>query len=127
MSTGVGLVAFAVVVVTGFVWFRRALAVRLPASRKSFVLAMTGGAILGAAALAGDPGWIAGSAATFALAAGALFGLLVAISGQKGGAGRFQVGSPVPDFSAPDQNGEPFQLSSLAGRPFLLKFFRGHW
>jgi peroxiredoxin len=33
----------------------------------------------------------------------------------------------VVSFSAPDADGREFDLSSLAGRPFLLKFFRGHW
>jgi len=38
-----------------------------------------------------------------------------------------RVGGPILDFSAPDENGEPFALASLRGRPYLLKFFRGHW
>ena len=37
------------------------------------------------------------------------------------------VGAPILDFEAPDAEGEPFDLATLRGRPFLLKFFRGHW
>jgi peroxiredoxin len=37
------------------------------------------------------------------------------------------VGETLRDFSALDENGERFELASTAGRPVLLKFFRGHW
>jgi peroxiredoxin len=37
------------------------------------------------------------------------------------------LGQPIPEFTAPDAEGQPFALSSLHGRPYLLKFFRGHW
>jgi len=37
------------------------------------------------------------------------------------------VGSPAPDFTARTSEGDDFSLSSLRGRPVLLKFFRGHW
>ena len=37
------------------------------------------------------------------------------------------VGEPMLLFSAPDENGVDFDLSSLNGKPYLLKFFRGHW
>jgi peroxiredoxin len=40
---------------------------------------------------------------------------------------RVAVGAPILDFTAPDEHGRPFRLSSLAGRPILLKLFRGHW
>jgi cytochrome oxidase Cu insertion factor (SCO1/SenC/PrrC family) len=54
------------------------------------------------------------------------FGLL-ALAGQSNQMPLIEVGRPLPDFEAPDQNGEEFRLSSRAGRPVLLKFFRGHW
>jgi len=38
-----------------------------------------------------------------------------------------QVGDRVRDFAAVDGHGETFELSSLAGQRFLLKFYRGHW
>jgi peroxiredoxin len=31
------------------------------------------------------------------------------------------------DFTALDEHGREFALASTAGRPLLLKFFRGHW
>jgi len=33
------------------------------------------------------------------------------------------VGSPAPDFEAPDQDGRPFRLSSLRGAPVALYFY----
>ncbi|MCA9937978.1 MAG: redoxin domain-containing protein [Anaerolineales bacterium] len=38
-----------------------------------------------------------------------------------------RIGEPVPDFTALDGDGNAFTLSSLRGRPVLVKFFRGHW
>ena len=37
------------------------------------------------------------------------------------------VGKPFLDFEALDGEGRPVRLSSLRGRPILLKFLRGHW
>ncbi len=58
---------------------------------------------------------------------GAFLCFLVGISAQKLAADGIGVGATLPDFSAPDENGETFELSSVAGKPLLLKFFRGHW
>jgi hypothetical protein len=126
-GTVLGFIAFAVVFVTGFLWFRRIHAVSLPEDRRGFVAAMLMGLALGITALASGAGWLGGVPAGLAIFLSTFFAFTVAISAQKGGAGAFQLGQPLPDFSAPDQDGRPFQLSSLAGQPVLLKFFRGHW
>ena len=35
---------------------------------------------------------------------------------------------PAPDFTLPNQDGEPVTLSTFRGRgPVLLVFYRGHW
>ncbi|MEB3352277.1 MAG: thioredoxin-dependent thiol peroxidase [Cyanobacteriota bacterium] len=34
-----------------------------------------------------------------------------------------QIGDPAPDFSLPDQNGEPVQLSSLRGQRVVIYFY----
>jgi len=108
-------------------WFRAALGVRLPKNRSAFVVAWAGGALLGAVALARGAGWLGGIPATLALVGGAFLVATVAISRQRVASGAIRVGEKLRDFSARDENGEPFQLSSLAGQPLLLKFFRGHW
>ena len=122
-----GWIAFSLVLATGVLWFRRAFAVAIPENRGGFVAAFAISLALGVAALAQSPGTLAGIAAGFACVGGAFFLLTVAIGGQKGGSGAFALGEPVPDFSAPDDDGNDFQLSSLSGAPVLLKFFRGHW
>ena len=127
LATAAALLGAAVVLATGFAWFRRIHAVRLPADRTPFVALMATGAVLGVAAFAAGVGWLAGLLAGFAALAGSVFVALVAISAQKGGTGVFAIGRPVPDFTAPDDTGKPFSVSSQAGRPLLIKFFRGHW
>jgi hypothetical protein len=126
-GTLLGIIALGCNLGTGFIWFRRNNAVAIPEDRTFFVLAMSLGFCLGIAAVALGPGVGGGVAAGLAILLGGMFLFTVLIGDQKGGAGEFRVGQPVPDFSAPDENGEPFELASLAGRPVLLKFFRGHW
>lgn len=36
-------------------------------------------------------------------------------------------GRPAPDFTLPDQDGKPVQLSALRGQPVVLIFYRGYW
>jgi len=85
------------------------------------------GVALALAALGGGPGWPGGIAAGLALVAGGVFLTLQTLSRQPALVPAVQVGGPILDFSAPDDAGERFDLASLRGRPFLLKFFRGHW
>ena len=122
-----GWIAFGLVGGGAALWFRLAYAVRLPGHRGGFVAAWAGGAALGLAALVLGPGWLAGVPATLALLGGALLTGMVAISGQRTGAHALRVGDPIPAFEAPDEHGATFSSASLAGRPVLLKFFRGHW
>ena len=126
-STILGLGALLLVAGASVVWFRAAQAVRLPRNRTPFVAAWLGGAVLGAAALTQGPNWIGGSAAALALLAGSFFCLLVAISRQVVAPNAVRVGAELPDFSAPNADGQPFALASTRGSPLLLKFFRGHW
>jgi cytochrome oxidase Cu insertion factor (SCO1/SenC/PrrC family) len=126
-GTWLAALGFATVLATGTAWFRRVFAVAIPQDRTPFVALMAVGAVLGVAALVRGTGWVGGAGAVFAVVGGGLFLFTFLISTQKGGSGRLLLGEPIPDFTAPDHNGDPFALSSLAGSPFLLKFFRGHW
>jgi hypothetical protein len=119
--------AFALVLAAVVVWFRLAMAVRLPANRSGFVAAWLGGGLLGILGLALGAGAITGTAAALAIAVGCFLSFTVAISRQEVGDDAIDVGARLPDASAPDENGTPFALASTAGRPVLLKFFRGHW
>jgi hypothetical protein len=111
----------------GVAWVRWTRAVRVPRRRAARIALLAPGALLGALALAGRPGWLAGAAAVLAIALFAAFALLNLASGQERRAPAVRVGQPFLDFTAADEDGTPFHLGSLRGRPFLLKFFRGHW
>ena len=119
--------AFAITLATGLLWYRRIQAVAIPENRLPFVGAAAAGAIVGLLALSNGPGWLGGALAVLAVLGGGFIVFTYAVSAQKGGTGRFRVGQLVPDFTAPDENDQPVALASFAGRPLLLKFFRGHW
>lgn len=124
---GLGLLALALIAGSGVAWFRAAFAVRLPTDRRGFVAAWLLGAGLAVAALALGPGWIGGVSAVLALVGAAFFLFTVAVSRQLVAPGAISVGAVLPEFSALDEDGRSFASAGLAGRPVLLKFFRGHW
>ena len=111
-GTALAWIGLALVIGTGTVWFRRAQAVNLPKDRTRFVAAMVIGVLLGILAFALGTGGLAGIPAGLAVFGGGIFLLLVSISAQKGGSGKFRLGAPVPEFSAPDENGEDYRVSS---------------
>ncbi len=122
------ILGFSLALATAVRWAMLLFSVSIPKNRSVFVALMVLSAGLGIAALAlGTGSWLANIAAGLAIFAGAFFLLTVAIGKQTGGSGQFQAGSRLPTFSAPDENGELFDISSLSGQPILLKFFRGHW
>jgi hypothetical protein len=123
----VGFLALALALLAGVLWLGAIRAVRV-AERRPLVLALVAaGAGLGALALLRDPGLAGGVAAGLALALGLLFFALQLLGRQVRAAPAVAVGRPILDFTAPDAEGRPFALASLRGRPYLLKFFRGHW
>jgi cytochrome oxidase Cu insertion factor (SCO1/SenC/PrrC family) len=126
-ATVLGLLSLLLAVGSGIFWFRLAFAVRLPENRSAFVLVWAASALLGVIALAQGTGWIVGIPAGLAIALGVFFLFTVMISPQQAAPDAIAVGETLRDFSAPDENGETFELASAAGRPLLLKFFRGHW
>ena len=67
-----------------------------------------------------------GAAITAIALGGTLLFLLIA-GKQKGTGGAIAIGDRLPEFSAPDDNDEIFESSSLAGGAVILKVFRGHW
>ena len=127
LGTAVGVVALVLVAASGIVWFRAAVGVRLPKSRSAFVAAWLGGVALGVIALGSGVGWVGGAAAGLSILGGSFLVLMVAISRQRVGPDLVMMGARLRDFGGLDENGDPFELASLTGRPLLLKFFRGHW
>ncbi|MBW2314440.1 MAG: hypothetical protein JRH10_09640 [Deltaproteobacteria bacterium] len=112
--------------IAGF-WFQRLNQVRAGEVRSLVIGLMAAAAALSIAAFLSGPGLAGGIAAGVALAISGTFLALQPLSGQASGTSAVSVGGPILDFTASDDSGEPFDLSTLRGKPFLLKFFRGHW
>jgi hypothetical protein len=126
-GTWLGVLALAVVAGAGVLWYQRLQAVRAGEVRHLVIVLMGAGALLAVAAFAAGPGWVGGLAAGIALALSGVFLALQPLSGQARTVPKVAVGGPILDFTAPDDTGTAFELASLRGKPFLLKFFRGHW
>jgi cytochrome oxidase Cu insertion factor (SCO1/SenC/PrrC family) len=122
-----GFVALALVAAAGALWLGAIREVRVSEQRPLVLALAAAAAGLGAFALLRGPGLAGGVAAGLALAGGALFFGLQLVGRQSRGALAVSVGRPILDFTAPDAEGRPFALAGLRGRPYLLKFFRGHW
>jgi hypothetical protein len=122
-----GLLALALLVQAGLVWMRSIRELRTGERRPRVLLVVVAGVGLGVLAFARGPGWIGGIAAGLAVGAGGLFLLLQVLSQQSRITPAVSLGRRILDFTAPDAEGRPFALGSLRGRPYLLKFFRGHW
>jgi cytochrome oxidase Cu insertion factor (SCO1/SenC/PrrC family) len=126
-GTWLGIAAGLLVIGGWTVWMRRMNQVRIPRNRAAFFLVFGAGVVLGVAALVAGAGLVGGLAAALAILGGGMFFGLRLQSSQDRREPAVTVGGPILHFSAPDDAGDVFALSSLRGRPFLLKFFRGHW
>jgi hypothetical protein len=126
-AAALGLASLAIAVANGAWFFGRMQRVALPQNRIAHDALWAAALALGVAAFASGAGWLSGVAAALGSALGAAMLLLRLGSPQAKNTPAVRVGGPILDFSAPDEHGAPFALSSLAGKPFLLKFFRGHW
>jgi len=117
--------ALVLVLPTTLMWAWLAFKVRVPANRMPFLIAWSSGAGLGVIALVQSGG---SAAAWLAAGLGGALVFLALTGGQRATAPHsISVGDLLPAFTAPDEHGQPFDIRSLAGRPLLLKFFRGHW
>ena len=126
-GTVLGFLAFVLVAGIAGLWFQRLNQVRAGEVRSLVIGLMAAAAALSIAAFLSGPGLAGGIAAGVALAISGTFLALQPLSGQASGTSAVSVGGPILDFTASDDSGEPFDLSTLHGKPFLLKFFRGHW
>lgn len=84
--------------------------------------------VMGVAAFFSEPGIVGGILAGISVLIGGVYlGLGFFLSAQSKQTPAVTVGSSLPVFSAPDENGNLFDIASLSGNPIFLKFFRGHW
>ena len=127
MGSVLGWLAFGVLAGTFGFWFHRMRQVRTADVRARVIGLMAVSLVLAVGAFASGTGLGSGIAAGFALVASGLFLALQLQAGQAANTPAVAVGGPILDFTAPDDSGETFDLATLRGRPFLLKFFRGHW
>jgi hypothetical protein len=109
------------------VWFRLLTQVRIPADRRPVLVAHAAALGLGVAALALGADLTGSVFAGIAILGSATFLGLAAQSAQARVTPAAAVGDPIIEFTLPDHEGRPFDLATLRGKPFLLKFFRGHW
>lgn len=119
--------AAALTAATVVLWLRLIQRVELGERRWLVNALLAGGIVLGLAAFVQGVGLAGGLLAGSSVLLGSVYFGLLSLAGQSRQAPAFSVGSPLPGFTAPDENGKLFSLSSLRGRPVLLKFFRGHW
>lgn len=122
-----GLFGAALILGSGVRWLHLAYRVRLPKDATAYLVASGLGALCGIAAFVRGPGLLGGIAAGFAVLGGLGFLALFAASGQRRVPPAVSVGGRILDVTAADDEGRPFSLANLRGRPVLLKFFRGHW
>ncbi len=126
-GTLLGFASFAIIAANGALFLSRMQRVQLTGKRLEHDLGWAAALALGVAAFASGVGGFAGVAAGIGAFLGALMLLLRLAAPQAKNTPAVRVGGPILGFTAPDENGAPFSLASLAGKPVLLKFFRGHW
>lgn len=122
-----GFASLLLAVTTAALWFRRVFAVRIPDDRTAWVAAFGAAVVLGIASFVAGNETLGAVAAGIGVGIGGFMAATRAISRQSEKVPAVSVGGPIIDFTAPDDNGAPVELAGLRGRPFLLKFFRGHW
>lgn len=122
-----GIAAGSIVVASNVQWFRLLQQVRIPKDRTSFLVINGSGVLLGIVALILGAGMVGSSLAALGIVGGLVFLGLAAASGQESTTPAVAVGGRMLDFVANDEEGSTFDLAALRGKPFLLKFFRGHW
>ena len=126
-STITGFFALILAVATFVVWFRKMVQVNIPDNRIVFHSLMAIAIAAGVYTWMNDAHWSANTTATLAIIAGCFWFILRAQSSQSTAPPAVTVGGEILNFSAPDEDGNTVELSSMHGNPFLLKFFRGHW
>ncbi len=117
----------AVVAAAWAIYWPRIQQHRVPRRPVLFQAAHAAGAVLAVLALVNGPTAGAMLAAVAALLGAGLFLFSSLTSSLPRKQPAVNVGDRYLDFTAKDWEGRDFRLSSLEGRPFILKFYRGHW
>jgi hypothetical protein len=126
-ANGLALLSLVLMVGGWATWWRRIQRVDVPLRPWAHFAVMGASLLAALAALGAGLGATSTVAALLGLLGSGMFLGLHTISRMPDRPASAGVGSAAPDFTAPDAKGESFQLSTLRGKPVLLKFFRGHW
>ncbi len=126
-GTKLGFAALLLAVGTTVFWFYQTRQVDLPGNRLFFVASWLTAAVLAVSAYIKGTHWSGGIVAVPALIIGLFLPFTVSISPQGLESGHIEVGDKLPEFSAPDMNGQLVHSDTLAGNILLIKFFRAHW
>jgi hypothetical protein len=121
------LLSFVVLAASMGGWVVGMQRVSLEGKRGLFIASFAAAFVLSLVAFTQGPGLLGAMAAGFSMLGSGIFLGLSAISRQEPREPAVSVGSPIPDFTAPLDDDTLFDSTTLRGRPFLLKFFRGHW
>ena len=122
-----GILSLSLFAVAIVLWVRFMTTVALEGRRAFLYVLYVAGIAVGTATLMRDPGWVAGTMATIAIAGGIVWVILGLLAGQSKQRPNLALGEPIPFFSAPDHENQTFEIESLRGHPVLIKLFRGHW
>jgi hypothetical protein len=108
-------------------WWAKIKALTVPRNAIVYQGLMALGTVLAIWGMIRGAGALGGMLAFAAILAGGMYLFTSFISALPTAPAGVAVGEKILDFTAVDSDGEAFSLSSLHGRPFLLKFYRGHW
>lgn len=100
---------------------------QVPESTSGYSAAFALGTGLAFAGAVLNPGITAALIAAVGMSTGGLMLYLLSIRKLPDGELVASVGNPMPPVQALDETGAPFDLTSLAGKRVMLKFFRGSW
>jgi len=127
VGTTLGLAALLMTATAIGLWIRAIRTVAIGSSRVWYIAAFVIAAGMSVTAFNLDTHWAGHVAAGLSIFVALFFFLTAAIGPQKVDTGAIKVGSALPVFSGNDEHGKRFDSNELAGKPVLIKFFRGHW
>jgi hypothetical protein len=127
LGTILGIAGGLLELVLSGVWLWLIRRVRIPADLRPTIAAHALAVALGVAAFGLGASTLGQVLAAVAIGGGLVFLSLQTQSRQARLTPAVAVGRPIIEFTLPDHEGRPFDLAALRGKPFLLKFFRGHW
>jgi len=127
LGTTLGVLGGLIAAATFAFWLHRMSRVNVPRDFRPVYAVQALALVLGIAAFALGTSTLGGVLGGFAIFGAVVFFGVAAQSFQARKIPAVAVGGPILDFVLPDHEGRPFDLATLRGKPFLLKFFRGHW